>query len=37
MKLNDGQMRLARDGLIRSGFDIKDEDPIAFYQGRNPC
>jgi 4-hydroxy-tetrahydrodipicolinate synthase len=37
MKMNDGQMRLVRDGLVRSGFDLKDEDATAFYAGRNPC
>lgn len=37
MKINDGQMRLVREGLIRSGFDIADETAVDFYTGRNPC
>lgn len=37
MKLNDAQMRAVRDPLIRSGFDIADEDALAFYEGRNPA
>jgi hypothetical protein len=36
MKMNDNQMRTVRDPLLRSGFDIKDEDASAFYRGRNP-
>ena len=37
MKLNDTQMRTARDGLVRSGFEVGDADPVAFYTGRNPA
>jgi dihydrodipicolinate synthase/N-acetylneuraminate lyase len=37
MKLNDSQMRAVRDPLIRSGFDIADEDAAAFYESRNPA
>ncbi len=37
MKVNDAQMRLVRDGLMRSGYELKDEDARAFYAGRNPC
>jgi dihydrodipicolinate synthase/N-acetylneuraminate lyase len=37
MKLNDSQMRLVRDGLVRSGFEVPPDDPAAFYEGRNPC
>ena len=37
MKVNDTQMRLVRDGLVRSGFDLKDESATDFYRGRNPC
>jgi 4-hydroxy-tetrahydrodipicolinate synthase len=36
MKINDAQMRLVRDGLVKSGFDIKEEAAKDFYQGRNP-
>ncbi len=37
MKINDGQMRLVREGLVRSGFDVPADDAIAFYTGRNPA
>jgi dihydrodipicolinate synthase/N-acetylneuraminate lyase len=33
-KLNDAQMRQVRDPLIHCGFDIKDEGPLDFYNGR---
>jgi 4-hydroxy-tetrahydrodipicolinate synthase len=36
MKLNDTQMRTVRDGLLRSGFEIPEESPVAFYDGRCP-
>ena len=37
MKLNDSQMRSVREPLLKSGFEIPDEDPTAFYRGRNPA
>jgi 4-hydroxy-tetrahydrodipicolinate synthase len=37
MKLNDGQMKLVRDGLIRGGFEVADETPADFFRGRNPA
>jgi hypothetical protein len=37
MKINDAQMRLVRDGLIRSGFEVPPDDAVAFYTGRNPA
>ena len=37
MKLNDSQMRAVREPLLRSGYDIKDEDAGAFYTGRTPA
>jgi dihydrodipicolinate synthase/N-acetylneuraminate lyase len=36
MKLNDSQMRTVREPLLKSGFKLADEDPAAFYTGRNP-
>jgi dihydrodipicolinate synthase/N-acetylneuraminate lyase len=34
-KLNDGQMHQVRDPLVKCGlFDIKDEGPMDFYNGR---
>ncbi len=33
-KLNDAQMKQVRDPLIRCGFDIADEGPLDFYNGR---
>lgn len=37
MKLTDPQMRQARDGLARSGFDVGEGEATAFYRGRNPA
>jgi 4-hydroxy-tetrahydrodipicolinate synthase len=37
MKLNDSQMRTVREPLLKSGFELADEDAIAFYRGRNPA
>jgi 4-hydroxy-tetrahydrodipicolinate synthase len=37
MKLSDLQMRGIREPLLRSGFDIPDEGPTAFFRGRNPA
>ena len=37
MKLSDAQMRQVRDGLVKSGFDLKDETALDFYRGRNPA
>jgi 4-hydroxy-tetrahydrodipicolinate synthase len=34
MKLNDGQMKVVREGLQRSGFEVGGGDPTAFYRGR---
>ena len=34
MKLNDNQMRAVREPLLRSGFEVGDGDPVAFYRGR---
>jgi dihydrodipicolinate synthase/N-acetylneuraminate lyase len=36
MKLNDSQMRTVREPLLKSGFELADEDAVAFYTGRNP-
>jgi 4-hydroxy-tetrahydrodipicolinate synthase len=36
MKLNNGQMRRLREALSRSGVEIAEEDPAAFFAGRNP-
>ncbi len=36
MKLNDSQMRLVREGLVKSGFSPAEEDAVTFYAGRNP-
>lgn len=33
-KLNDAQMKQMRDALIKSGFEVPDFDPQAFYDGR---
>lgn len=37
MKLNDAQMKQARDGLIRGGFEPEDAPPGKFYEGRFPA
>lgn len=37
MKLNNGQMRRLREALSRSGVEIAEEDPAAFFAGRNPA
>jgi len=37
MKLNDSQMRTVREPLLKSGFNLADEDNATFYVGRNPC
>ena len=34
MKLGDSQMRAVREPLIKCGFEIADEDAVAFYRGR---
>lgn len=33
-KLTDAQMHQVRDGLVKSGFEVPDFDPQAFYDGR---
>jgi 4-hydroxy-tetrahydrodipicolinate synthase len=35
-KLSDSQMKQVRDPLVKCGFDIKDEGPQDFYDGRIP-
>lgn len=37
MKINDAQVRAVRAGLTNSGFKLKDESMIDFYNGRNPA
>lgn len=37
MKLNDGQMRRLREALVRSGLEPTQDEPAAFYAGRNPA
>lgn len=36
MKLTDPQMRTVRDALVRSGFNLKNEEFSDFFIGRNP-
>jgi 4-hydroxy-tetrahydrodipicolinate synthase len=36
MKLADAQMRAVREPLVRCGFVVPDDDPVAFYTGRHP-
>lgn len=36
MKMNDAQMRNVREPLVRSGFELRDEDAVEYYRGRNP-
>jgi dihydrodipicolinate synthase/N-acetylneuraminate lyase len=36
-RINDGQMRMFRDALVRSGLPVADDPDEAFFLGRNPA